>query len=436
MVANNENIWLQRRSDNDRARPHDHRSPFERDRARILHSAAFRRLQAKTQIQGIGENDFYRTRLTHSLEVSQIGASLAPQLRHKSPQLTEQLQFDVRLMESICLAHDIGHPPFGHGGEIALNYKMRAHGGFEGNGQTLRILSVLEPYTEGFGMNLTRRTLLGLLKYPNTLNRLTKTNGFDEADMKKIKAADWLPAKGIYDDDQAILDWIIAPLSDTDKSRFCTMNSSIDSNKHSRTRFKSLDASMMELADDIAYGVHDLEDAIVVGNISKSLWYDQAVSQFKALNDYKANLLIEQISPDLFDVHHKSKAAIGRLVNMLVTSVELYQTDEHFEQQFLRYNARLCSPQHQILDILKKFVYQHVIRKPEIQQVEYKGQKVVMDLFDAFSSDPLRLLPQNTKNRWLKASETGENAQRVVCDYIAGMTDEYANRMYQRMFLV
>lgn len=435
---NNDTIqtqWQQRRSEQDTLRPNDHRSPYERDRSRILHSAAFRRLQAKTQIQGIGENDFYRTRLTHSLEVSQIGSSLVPQLLLKNPQLSEKLTLDERLMESLCLAHDIGHPPFGHGGEIALNYKMRHHGGFEGNGQTLRILSKLEPYTEHFGMDLTRRTLLGLVKYPNTIKTLSKYEVISENDSRKIKAKDWQPAKGIYDDDIKILNWICQPLSANDQQLFTSITQSDDPKRHSRCKYKSVDASIMELADDIAYGVHDLEDAIVVGNISKTLWYDVAVAQFNALNNTQVSKLIEQISPDLFAEHHKCKGAIGQLVNMLVTSVQFAPTNADFEQQILGYNAELSQPKAQCLDILKKFVYHHVICKPEIQQMEFKGQKIVMDLFEAFSSDPERLLPNNTKNRWLTACELNLNPHRVVCDYIAGMTDEYAGAMYRRMFI-
>ncbi|MGL4712962.1 MAG: dGTP triphosphohydrolase, partial [Shewanella sp.] len=164
-------IWQERRHGEDKQRRNDHRSPFQRDRARILHSAAFRRLQAKTQVLGVGMNDFYRTRLTHSLEVSQIGTGIAAQLRRKYPQY-KQLLCSMSLLESQCLAHDIGHPPFGHGGEVALNYMMRDHGGFEGNGQTFRILSKLEPYTLDFGMNLCRRTMLGILKYPAPRSQL------------------------------------------------------------------------------------------------------------------------------------------------------------------------------------------------------------------------------------------------------------------------
>ena len=168
-----DNPWLVRRLERVANRHQDHRSPFQRDRARILHSAAFRRLQSKTQVMGSGQSDFYRTRLTHSLEAAQIGSGILAQIRNKYPQQSQQLfPTDDSLIESLCLAHDIGHPPFGHGGEVALHYMMRNHGGFEGNGQTFRIVSHLEPFSENFGMNLTRRTLLGLIKYPQVIDEL------------------------------------------------------------------------------------------------------------------------------------------------------------------------------------------------------------------------------------------------------------------------
>ena len=157
-------IWEQRFQPRTDLRDGDHRSAAQRDKARVMHSAAFRRLQAKTQIHGIGVNDFYRTRLTHSLEAAQIGAGISEQLNSKFPTQSLMLSLDSDLIETICMAHDIGHPPFGHGGEVALNYILRENGGFEGNGQTFRIVSVLEPYTKTNGMNLSRRTLLGLVK--------------------------------------------------------------------------------------------------------------------------------------------------------------------------------------------------------------------------------------------------------------------------------
>ena len=151
----------------------DVRSQFDRDEARLIHSAAFRRLQSKTQVLGLGESDFYRTRLTHSMEVAQIGRGIVQYLskKKKFKEHKDHLP-DISLITAICLAHDIGHPPFGHGGEVALNYCMRDYGGFEGNGQTLRILGKLDKYTADHGLNPTRRMLLGVLKYPASYNDL------------------------------------------------------------------------------------------------------------------------------------------------------------------------------------------------------------------------------------------------------------------------
>ena len=140
-------VWQSRIIEQYKHRPNDNRSPWQVDRSRIIHAAAFRRLQAKTQIMGIGLNDFYRTRLTHSLEVSQIGTGI---LRHLKTQHSDFNHFpSTGLLETLCLAHDIGHPPFGHGGEVALNFFMRDQGGFEGNGQTLRIVTKLGEYYPG-----------------------------------------------------------------------------------------------------------------------------------------------------------------------------------------------------------------------------------------------------------------------------------------------
>ena len=161
-------MWTHRRSGliNQRGQD-DHRNPYERDRTRVIHCPSFRRLQRKTQILGTDEGDFHRTRLTHSLEVASIGRSISRSLALKtsSENISAVLPNDD-LISVICLLHDIGHPPFGHGGEVALNFMMREHGGFEGNGQTLRLLTKVENSYGEYGLDLTRRSLLGVLKYP------------------------------------------------------------------------------------------------------------------------------------------------------------------------------------------------------------------------------------------------------------------------------
>lgn len=428
--------WAERRQTHQTQRLGDHRTVYQRDKARILHSAAFRRLQSKTQVLGIGIGDFYRTRLTHSLEASQIGQGIALQLAIKYPELTSQLELDPILIEALCLAHDIGHPPFGHGGEIALNYMMRKHGGFEGNGQTFRIVTKLEPYTPNNGMNLCRRTILGLVKYPAFIDELKRTNQPKETlQLKSIKATAWLPAKGLHLHDKQAFDWLIAPLSDNDKTLLSSLSKSPDLEHHGKTRYKSFDCSIMELADDIAYGVHDMEDAIVMGIIQRHDFNQEVLTPLQNIQDAWLSKEIEVLGEKLFSrEHYQRKDAIGALVNHFISNIEIEQVEPGFDDAVLQYNAVMPSDYEKALKIFKEFVFNRVIRKPEIQQLEYKGQQVVMELFTAFNSDPERLLPSNTQKRWQEAEQEGQGA-RVIADYISGMTDEFASRMYANLFL-
>jgi len=437
MQLSHDQLWQARLQVQGAQREGDHRNPFQRDKARILHSAAFRRLQAKTQVLGVGMSDFYRTRLTHSLEASQIGQGIAAQLRNKFPTLTEQLQLNDTLIEALCLAHDIGHPPFGHGGEVALHYMMRADGGFEGNGQTFRIVGKLEPYTADAGMNLCRRTLLGLLKYPSFIDKLQRQPSSEQQkpnnSHRQVKAADWHPPKGLYQCDKSIFDWVLAGLSHADQQRF--MQVRWVENGHAKTRFKSFDCSIMELADDIAYGIHDLEDAIVMGIVNHAQFMQEVVIPIAALQHGWLSANIDNLALKLFSPHHhERKDAIGALVNCFITGIEITVVDEQFSDDLLKYNGVFPEPFQQALSVFKKYVFQRVILKPEIQLLEYKGQQIVMALFEAFSSDPLRLLPENTRQRYREANELGIG-QRVISDYIAGMTDGFASRLYSNLFL-
>lgn len=421
--------WQARHSGETKHRPNDNRSPWQVDRSRIIHAAAFRRLQSKTQIMGIGLNDFHRTRLTHSLEVSQIGSGL---LRHLQRQHSDVSCFpDESLLETLCLAHDIGHPPFGHGGEIALNYMMREHGGFEGNAQTLRIVAKLEPYTEGYGMNLTRRTLLGFIKYPGLINTLWHTIPEHDSNKRFIKSADWRPAKGLYNDDKALFDWILEPLSE-DERTLLQSYTKVDEIR-SKTQFKSLDASIMELADDIAYAVHDLEDAIATQQIDYRHWQRHAIPELNKIECpwlEQANLT-ERL---FFGSEAQRKDVIGELVNVFITQSHLERIDAPFETDFLSYQVSLPAPYQALLDCLKGFIYQQLIRSPSMQQIEFKGQKLIIELFEAFSSDPLRLLPETAADAYKIACQQASNPHRVICDYLSGMTDEYAYKMHQRLF--
>ena len=435
-----EKLWLERRQLGTTKRQKDHRTPFQRDRARILHSAAFRRLQSKTQVMGSGQSDFYRTRLTHSLEAAQIGSGITSQLRCKHPEICHNiLPDDDTLIESICLAHDIGHPPFGHGGEVALHYMMRNYGGFEGNGQTLRIVARLEPFSKDCGMNLTRRSLLGLLKYPNTIDALNNpVNQHEPHSFRQLKAAQWHPPKGIYTDDLDILAWILQPLSSSDKAQFQHIIN--HSNKHHKTQCKSFDCSIMELADDIAYGIHDLEDAIVTGVVNQTDFDSHVIGKLESINNSWLTEYCNDLSSKLFsEQFYLQKEAIGGLVNYLITEiilVDVNQSSAHcFEEPLLRYNAKLPDIAAKVLQIFKDFVFEFVIQQTDIQRLEYKGQQIVMELFEAFESDPTRLLPKSTAKRWQYAKDNNINPHRVIADYVAGMTDDYATKLYKTLFI-
>lgn len=435
MDINTKSVWSERKATNQSHRDGDHRNPFQRDKARILHSAAFRRLQAKTQVLGVGMSDFYRTRLTHSLEASQIGQGIAAQLRSKYPDLTHELELNDHLIEALCLAHDIGHPPFGHGGEIALNCMMNDHGGFEGNGQTFRIINKLEPYTAENGMNLSRRTILGLVKYPNFIDNLKNTTGQQpvKGALRQIKAREWHPPKGLYTCDENIFDWLVSPLTSQDQQNLMIMNT--DNAKHSRTRFKSFDCSIMELADDIAYAIHDLEDAIVMKIVSQEQFELEVVTPLRQLDDLLLSSQISVLSKKLFSQHHyERKDAIGALVNSFITSISIQQCDIEFVEPLLKFNAVFPEQFANALNLFKDFVFKRVILKPELQIIEYKGQQIVMELFQAFESDPERLLPESTQDRWKRASAEGYG-NRAISDYIAGMTDGYASKLYTDLFL-
>jgi predicted deoxyguanosinetriphosphate triphosphohydrolase len=213
-------------------RSHDERSEFERDRSRIIHSAAFRRLQGKTQVFGLGGSDFFRTRLTHTLEVAQIGKGIALRCKYADPDL----------VEAVCLAHDLGHPPFGHAGEEELHSCMKRWGGFEANAQNLRVVQQLEAKSSMYdGLNLTRATIDGLLKYKKPYRTLGHARR----------------SKFFYNPDANLLKW------------------ACEGNRNDL----SFECQIMDWADDIAYSVHDLEDGIRAGMIYEDLVEDNAFTK-------------------------------------------------------------------------------------------------------------------------------------------------------------
>ncbi|WP_460119492.1 anti-phage deoxyguanosine triphosphatase [Pseudomonas sp. S2_C03] len=429
-----ENIWEKRRLEDPR-RTGEVRSEWERDYARLIHSSAFRRLQSKTQVLGLGESDFYRTRLTHSMEVAQIGVGIVRWLkeRHKdNEEIIEALPRSA-LMSSICLAHDIGHPPFGHGGEVALNLCMRDSGGFEGNGQTLRILSRLDKYTADHGLNPTRRLLLGVLKYPAPYSELVGETAYGQVPAQRwlCKAKEQHPPKCYLDDERDVVDWVLAPLAQAEKAEFTTWRKHKSS--HMKPIYKGLDTSIMELADDISYSLHDLEDAISLGMITRKYWDEH--NQGKAVLFINCERDVNQLADQLFsDESYERKKAIGGLVHQFILNTVVKESGmPSATTPLIKWNACMDENHKKLLKHIFNLVMSKVIESPNVQQLEFKGQKLVIELFDALNSDPERLLPSSTRKRYVSVDSASQK-MRVVCDYISGMTDEYATRLYEKIY--
>jgi dGTPase len=409
-----------------------YRTDYEIDKARIIHSEAFRRLQSKTQVLQVSESDFHRNRLTHSVEVAQIGKGIARFIRYQFPEQLRKnaIELEEDLIEAICLAHDIGHPPFGHGGEIALNYMMRNEGGFEGNGQTLRIISKLEKYSEEHGMDLTRRTVLGLLKYPYSLPISDPHHTNEIEHFYELDQEEWKPTKGYYEDEQPVVEWILEAFSKHDQEHF---TATID-NPSSRTvtKYKSFDCSIMDLADDISYAVHDFEDGLELGLFDekwkhtfidkifqnkKFMWY---LKSFKEYTDQDIDKLKTLTPPKRF---------ISTCIGFFVKHVELCENEHEFQSPYLQYKAVLNHEAISLLDAFKEIVDMNIIRSAYNQRAVKKGQIIVCNLFDVFLKNP-DLLPEDTKKKY----ENTERKYRVISDYIAGMTDRYAFKMYSSIF--
>ncbi|AMV24232.1 Deoxyguanosinetriphosphate triphosphohydrolase [Gemmata sp. SH-PL17] len=421
--------------------PGDERPDHERDRSRLIHSAAFRRLQNKTQVFGIGESDFYRTRLTHTMEVAQIGRGIVLQLEKLAPQYNEFLPKDA-VVEAICFAHDLGHPPFGHSGEIALNWAMRQYGGFEGNGQSLRIVTKLEKHTERHGLNLIRRILLGILKYPCRHSRVCR-HRYPSSQLLELPATEWEPPKCYLDCDRNVVDWVLEPLIDKDREQFeeCQKERTVDA--HGKPKYRSLDSSIMNIADDIAYGVHDLEDGIALNLIKREhlekLSPELLDRVLAPLNkpaspiEWTRDILIEALFTP-YPHTPTRKQGIGALIHALILSISI-QDREQFVSPLLRLNAVLDKDTTALLKLFRDLNKKHIIDSQPVQTLELRGRKMIAEMFAAIMSDPERLLDEYHRDRLARDFATDGKAARIVCDYVASMSDTYATRFYERLFV-
>jgi dGTPase len=410
----------------DRRRSAEDRCEYSRDRARIIHSSAFRRLQGKTQVFGLGESDFYRTRLTHSMEVAQISSGLVNKLRVTNPENKEYFPCQ-NLIEAIGLAHDIGHPPFGHGGEKALNYCLEKEGsGFEGNAQTYRICTLLGEHSSGDGFNLTRRTLLGLIKYPIEL-KTAKNSTIYVGNEAPLKIDSFKPPKCLYEFDRTF-EWIMEQMSQSDKKLFFQFD--VYTHDHHKSKYKSFDCSIMELADDISYGIHDLEDAIALGFINKDIWNQEVIELMKGVNtNLKIKLSKKRVTDDLFSgSSNKRKRVISDLIFYFIQSVELKE-QKIFENKILDYQAVFPDHIKKELEIFQNLIIKHVIKDKNVQMLEYCGEQLVIKLFQAICANPDRLLAKDFHEVYHENKDV-----RIIADYISGMTDSYAVMIYNQIF--
>lgn len=346
------------------------------------------------------------------------------------------------LLEAICFAHDLGHPPFGHGGERALNNAMLTSPnardpliGFEGNGQTLRLLTSLEAHTLGCGLDLTRRTLLGVLKYPVRYSLVAKPAKTNLAPLFLVKWKEWKPPKCYLDTEAPVVDWILEPFLEEDRTKFTQFKAPSNSD-HGKPLFKSLDCTIMDIADEIAYGVHDFEDGVALRLITRDDWKEKVKPRYD--KTWAANVGLpaeEHLADSLFangaGSSSRRKQAIGAVVNALISSVKLKQRCE-FSHLLLDLHALFDESAKAFQDSLQDVIFTKIINTPCVQTLEHRGQLNLLALFRAIETDPLSFLSGEFRERVEKEPET---TLRVIADYIAGMTDEYATRMFERMFV-
>ena len=381
------------------------RTEFMRDRARVIHSAALRRLAAKTQVAVPWENDFQRTRLSHSLECAQIGRELG-----------ESLGADPDLQDTACLAHDLGHPPFGHNGEEALASIAADFGGFEGNAQSFRLLVRLEAKTvdgdgKSVGLNLTRASLDGATKYPWPRSQ----------NPRKF---------GVYDDDVEVFNWM-------------RTGAPVDK--------KCIEAQIMDWSDDCAYSVHDLEDAIFVGQVKvANLERDFDTLHSEMQSGYGSTATKEEAAgalerlqtlscwPRYYDGSHRSLARLkdstSQLIGRFVLAAELETRKVHGDGALMRYSADLVIPREQQVevDFLKAIAGHYLINAAASQERYAKQQVLIKELVEMLHKHADTNLDSIFAKDWAVATNDIER-MRIVIDQIASLTDPGAYALHARL---
>ena len=384
------------------------RDDFARDRARLLHSASLRRLSAKTQVVQPASDDFVRNRLTHSLEVAQIGREFGA-----------ALGCSADVVDTACLAHDLGHPPFGHNGETALDAVAAGIGGFEGNAQTLRLLTRLEPkraHPDGrpAGLNLTRASLDASTKYP----------------WRRGRGPHPTMKFGVYDDDLEVFDWF---------------------RQDAPQGGRSVEAEVMDWSDDVAYSVHDVEDAVAAGWLDPRRLRDRAdVDAVLAVAErvYEPGLGADELGaalervlatgavPEHYDGSRPALAALkdmtSHLIGRFVVAVEHATRAEHGPGDLTRHGGHLVVPAEARAEctVLKAVAAHYVMHAAERVAIYPHQREVVAELVAAYEADPSRLDP-DLRRDWEAAPDDGR-ALRVLVDQVASLTDVRALTLHRR----
>jgi len=387
----------------------DYRTPFQKDRDRLIYTASFRRLQSKTQVFLSGEYDFYRTRLTHSLEVAQIGRSICHFLKQESPILNNDYFIDPDLVEVAGLSHDLGHPPFGHAGERKLHQLMCEFGGFEGNAQTLRNITDLIYSSGGCrrGFSPSRAYLDSILKYKTLFSEFAHPNNHF-----------------LYDSQKDILNFVFRdenilnkyPAGDT------------------RNNFRSIECQIMDWADDTAYCINDLVDGIHARFITA-----ESVRNWADENNLSGNIIDElfgMVDTDSFERH------FGRKIGEFIQACDLRERENCLSEKTNRYKYELIINDeiYRKAAVYKKLARDIVFDSPQLQQLEHKSSFMIERLFTTFFEIYLErkhsvknLLPADAE-AIIRESDDLKVGARIICDHIAGMTDSYAIRIYKRLY--
>jgi dGTPase len=395
------------------ARKTDYRNAFQIDRDRIIHAHAFRKLQSKTQVFLSGEYDFYRTRLTHSMEVAQIGRSICQFLRTAKGPLEDDFYIDGDLVEAVCLAHDLGHPPFGHSGERTLQELMSGWGGFEGNAQTVHILMerMYQDRAGVRGMQPTRALVDGVLKYKTLYEEFARppSNHF------------------LYDSQEHVRRFVFGGAA---VPRGLRPGAALN-------QFKSVECQIMDWADDAAYSLNDIVDGVKAGFLTIDrieAWAAERVGDAEGLR--LLDELLDAVRAD------RLEGVFSARIGSFITSCRLRERDNFMAKRTNRYRFELVvSPEAQRQALFYKGLANDIIfESPQLQQMEHKARRVLFDLWDSCWRNyvekgrrVVRILPPGV-GALLDAAKGRRAKARQICDWLASLTDGMIIRTYRRLF--